>query len=162
MELMKTNNMSVNHVDINVKPVKISPESVNIVKILELQLPNVLVQLDIMTTVSMLNVSNVPLNVNHVSLTPSTVPSVTNPELKMLQIAHVHQDLLKSSDNVNLVIGDVTLVKPLQEIVPHVKLTELKNQPVCAQKELMKSSDKPNVQLVTKSVSNVSILPPTV
>lgn len=62
----------------------------------------------------------------------------------------------------SLVIGDVLNVPTVQDIVPHVKKTELKPQPVSVQKKLSKFSDKLNVIHVLKSVKNVLIVLPTV
>jgi len=53
-------------------------------------------------------------------------------------------------------------VLTVQDIVPHVKKTELNLQPVSVQKKLSKFSDKLNVIHVLKSVKNVLIVLPTV
>jgi hypothetical protein len=161
-ELGKINITNVNHVLTTVNIVPTLLVFVNIVKILELQLLIVLVQLDIMMMVSMLNVSPVLKNVSLVSLTLSPVPFVLLIELHKLQIAHVYQDTSKSSVLVNLVIGDVSNVSTVLETVNHVKITELKLQPVSVQKVLSKSMDNLSVQLVTLFVKNVSILLPIV
>lgn len=112
--------------------------------------------------VSTLNVSLVLINVFLVSITLSTVPFVLLIEFKMLQVAHVNQVTLKSSDIVNLVIGDVTNVLTLKETVHHVKKTELMLQLVIAQKVLSKLLDKLFAQLVILFVKNVLNLLPTV
>jgi hypothetical protein len=60
------------------------------------------------------------------------------------------------------VIGIVIFVKTLKDIVQSVLLTELNNQPVSVQKELMKSKELQNVHIVMLSVKNVFKTQPTV
>jgi hypothetical protein len=158
----KINITPVTHVDTNVNIVKTSLVSVNNVKISELQPPIVHVQLDISMMVSMLHVSLVLKNVSPVLITLSPVPFVLLIEFKMLQVVHVNQVTLKSSDIVNLVIGDVMNVITVPETVVHVKKTESKLQLVIVQKVPSKLTDKLFAQLVTLFVKNVLNLPPTV
>ena len=102
----------------------------------------------------MLNVLNVQIVL--------IVINVLLPDNKSFQTVHVLKELLKSSLNVYLVIGIVIFVKTLKDIVQSVLLTELNNQPVSVQKELMKSKELQNVHIVTLSVKNVFQIQPTV
>jgi hypothetical protein len=102
----------------------------------------------------MLNVLNVQIVL--------IVINVLLPDNKLFQTVHVLKELLKSSLNVYLVIGIVIFVKTLKDIVQSVLLTELNNQPVSVQKELMKSKELQNVHIVMLSVKNVFKTQPTV
>jgi hypothetical protein len=84
------------------------------------------------------------------------------PDNKLFQTVHVPKNMLKSITNVYLVIGIVIFVKTLKDIVQSVLLTELNNQPVSVQKELMKSKELQNVHIVMLSVKNVFKTQPTV
>jgi hypothetical protein len=108
-----------------------------------------------------MNVSNVMLNVLNVQIVLIVI-NVLLPDNKLFQTVHVLKELLKSSLNVYLVIGIVIFVKTLKDIVQSVLLTELNNQPVSVQKELMKSKELQNVHIVMLSVKNVFKTQPTV
>jgi hypothetical protein len=109
-----------------------------------------------------LNVTFVTRNVLNVSVAPSIVKFVLKEELLKSQTVLVNKDSLMSTVIAYLVITDVTIVKTLKDTVAHVKITELKLQPVSVQKELMKLTDNLSVQFVVNFVKLVLKMPTTV
>jgi hypothetical protein len=74
----------------------------------------------------------------------------------------VLSDKSKSPENAKFVTGIVTNVPTPRDIVPSVLPTELMNQPVSAQMEPTKLTDKVLAQLVTHNVLNAKTPHPTV
>jgi hypothetical protein len=138
-------------VTINVILVKVNGITVLNVKILELQLLNVHVQLDIMKLLISLLVTNVTQDVLNVKDLLKIVSFVLMTELPHQLPVHVMMDIPKLTVIVNHVTSSVTLVMKLPPTVLNVLKTESMNQLAVAQMELMKPM-KPNVHLVKLNV----------